>query len=132
MQVIREFVEAVNGQEWDRLMSYYAEDAVLEGPDVGVVRGKRAIRQFFERFSQFLPDGKLEPRTLFPCGDNLVVTAAVLKGTVARPRWEGMPGSVVGKAVQYDDINIFELRNGKILRQIAYADWETMKRQMGI
>jgi uncharacterized protein (TIGR02246 family) len=46
MQVSREWAQAANGDDVERIVSYWAEDAVVLPPDQEAVRGREAIRAF--------------------------------------------------------------------------------------
>jgi ketosteroid isomerase-like protein len=53
-EILNHHMEATNGGNLDEIMLDYAEDAVLITKDTGVIKGKEALRQFFQMLTSGL------------------------------------------------------------------------------
>lgn len=99
----------------DEVLDLYQEDAVLHSPRKGVVRGKDAIREFYEANSEFFAGGAHRMKNFYVDGDT-VVCEGVLDGSTV----EGRSFEDVGLT----DIMTFE--EGKIKRFRAYMDYSAV------
>lgn len=61
-QADEERQQAVTRGDWDTVASHYAEDAYLDPPDVGPVRGRDEIRNYFVSTLASVSEFELEPR----------------------------------------------------------------------
>tara|TARA_B100001013_G_scaffold321507_1_gene231480 strand:+ start:711 stop:905 length:195 start_codon:yes stop_codon:yes gene_type:complete len=61
----------------------------------------------------------------------MVAAEWLTRGTVAKP-FPGMPDSVIGKRVEIPEVNIIEMRDGKIISNTVYADSGALMRQLDL
>ena len=69
-----EWIEAWNGHDLDAILSHYAEDIEFQSPVVvrllneksGTIRGKQALRAYFERGLAAYPDLRFQLRQVLP------------------------------------------------------------------
>ena len=81
LEMAQEWVEAFNSHDLDRIMSHYDEDVELTSPTAvrllgdpsGTVRGKAALRAYFEKGLAAYPDLHFELRELFVGVDSVAV-----------------------------------------------------------
>lgn len=74
-RVAEGIVEADNARDLEKVLDYYAEDAVLHPPNDSDVVGRAAIRPRYESlFGDYDPEIVVELRAVSICGDLAVVT----------------------------------------------------------
>jgi len=122
-------LEALNGRDLDRLMTFYADDAVLEFPASPRVEGKAQIRRAFAAFFE-----NWEERSVY---DTVVVSGATaaVEGTVTgqhRTLHLRIPGRVpAGSRVYRHNFAMFvETAAGLIRRQRVYYDARDLVNQL--
>jgi ketosteroid isomerase-like protein len=80
LEIISDQYAAVNERDWERAMSHYAEDVVLEVPPGirgGTYRGREAVGEWFgEWFRTFDQDAHFELQELIEFGDDGVLVVA--------------------------------------------------------
>lgn len=97
----------------DEVMELYAEDPVVHSSRAGVVRGRAAIRQFYEDNSEFFTGGQ-HHMTNFHQDGNTVVCEGYLDGETRVGREaNGVP---LCDVMEFDD-------DGKIVAFRAYLDY---------
>ena len=108
-QVVREFCNAWSGSDLDRIMGFFADDAVYHNIPMEPIVGTDAIRSFIEGFTAMVERIEFEIAHLAVNGD-VVLTERV--DTFVRP--EGSIGLPV--------MGAFELSDGKITAWRDYFD----------
>lgn len=68
-QADEELQQAVTSGDWATVASHYAEDAYLDPPDTGPVRGRDQIRNYFVSTLASVSEFELEPRFVDGEGD---------------------------------------------------------------
>ena len=103
-----------------------AEHEVVGGPD-GPLRGKAAIRRFYERLFADVKGERVEPVMRFG-GDNFIVDETIWIGDVV----DGRPFKLDGKSgrVRLRLLHVFELRDGLITKENLWFDFDDLKRQL--
>jgi len=99
---------------------------VVGGPD-GLLRGKPAIRGFYERLFPALKGERAEP-VMRLYGDDFIVDESILIGQVV----DGRPFSLPGKSgrARVRLLHVFQLRDGFIANERVWFDFEEMRRQL--
>lgn len=122
-------LEALNGGDLDRLMTFYAEDAVLEFPASPRVEGKANIRRAFASFFE-----NWEERSAY---DTVVIssTTAAVEGTVTgrhRTLHLRIPGRIpAGSRTYRHGFAMFvETAASLIRRQRVYFDARDLVKQL--
>lgn len=108
-QVVREFCNAWSNSDLDRIMSFFADDAVYHNIPMDPVVGTEAIRTFIEGFTAMVDRIEFEIVNLAVNGD-VVLTERV--DTFVRP------AGAIGLPV----MGTFELSGGKITAWRDYFD----------
>jgi uncharacterized protein len=107
----------------------YVEDPVHQvvgGPD-GLLRGKPAIRAFYERLFPALKGERAEPVTRL-YGDGFLVDESILIGQVVDGRPFALPGKSGHARVRL--LHVFQLRDGLISNERVWFDHDDMRRQL--
>lgn len=128
--VVRELTEQVwNRRSLDRIPEFYSPEYVADyRPHAPLREGHEAVRGMVERAWAAFPDYHEELRELVAEGD-LVVARFTVSGTQEGP-WGVLPAT--GKPVEFDEVVILELRDGKVVRQRGVADNLSALRQLGV
>jgi predicted ester cyclase len=129
-QVVRELTEHIwNRRILERIAEFYAPDYVADyRPYAPVREGHAAIRGMVERAWEAFPDYHEELHEVVAEGP-LVVARFTISGTQSG-RWGVLQPT--GKRVEFDEIVILELRDGKVVRQRGLPDNLTALRQLGV
>jgi hypothetical protein len=111
------------------VLGTYTEDPehqVVGGPD-GALRGKAAIRRFYERLFPDLKGERAEP-VMRLYGDDFIVDETILIGQVA----DGRPFKLDGKSgeVRLRLLHVFQLRDGLIAKERVWFDFDDVRRQL--
>lgn len=137
-QLLRDFGEAINRQDWDHLAEIFQADAVLEYPQSGErFRGLQNIRAQFENYPEMDPGNSVLQEVIG--GTTYVLTPSY---TVIGVEGSGERGVAIIR-VRYPDrslwwvINLYELREGRIARSRAFfapdfdaPDWRESFREL--
>lgn len=116
--VIEAFVAAINAKDVDRVMDFFALDAVYHNMPMAPVSGFEEIRQVIERFI-----GPAEEV------DWQILTIAEAGGSVMAERLDRFV--MGGKSVELPCNGVFEMEDGKIKIWRDYFDMGTWMRQTG-
>jgi|SRR5688572_6070424 ketosteroid isomerase-like protein len=111
------------------VLGTYADDPqhqVVGGPD-GPLRGKAAIRGFYERLFPALKGERAEP-VMRLYGEDFIVDETILVGQVV----DGRPFKLDGKkgAIRLRLLHVFQIRDGLIAREKVWFDFDDVKRQL--
>jgi uncharacterized protein len=111
------------------VLGTYTEDPehqVVGGPD-GPLRGKAAIRRFYEGLFPALKGERAEP-VLRLYGDDFIVDETILIGRVV----DGRPFNLEGKSgeVRLRLLHVFQLEDGRIAKERVWFDFNDVKRQL--
>jgi ketosteroid isomerase-like protein len=102
------------------------EHQVVGGPD-GPLRGKAAIRRFYERLFPALKGERAEP-VLRLYGDDFIVDESILIGKVVNGRPFNLDGKSGDARVRL--LHVFQLRDGLIAKERVWFDFDEMRRQL--
>ena len=111
------------------VLSTYSDDPehqVVGGPD-GPLRGKAAIRRFYEGLFPALKGERAEP-VMRLYGDDFIVDESILIGKVV----DGHPFNLQGKSghARVRLLHVFQLRDGLIAKERVWFDFDDMRRQL--
>jgi ketosteroid isomerase-like protein len=111
--VLKDVLDAFNAHDLDAIMSFFAEDCVLEmprGPAPGGRRlvGKRDVREGLRSRLDGIPDVHYGDDRHWACGDR-GVSEWTLRGT-----WR------TGEPIEVRGCDLFELADGKIRRKDSF------------
>ena len=114
----------------DGVLGTFAADAeheIVGGPD-GPLRGKAALRRFYERLFSDLKGERVEP-VMRLYGDDFVIDETLWFGQVL----DGRPFKLDGKSgkARLRLLHVFKLRDGLITKENVWFDFDDLKRQLG-
>lgn len=128
-ELVREITEVVwNRRGLDRIAEFYALDFVGDYRPYALREGHEGIRAMVEGAWTAFPDYHEEVHELIAEGDRVVLHLTI-SGT-QQGQWGPLPPT--GKRVQFDEIVILQIRDGKVLRQRGVVDNLSALRQLGV
>jgi ketosteroid isomerase-like protein len=124
--MLRERVHAFLGQlldalvrrDLERLMPFYAPDAVVVSPVFGEVRGRAAIGATFDTLFRTLADGTVEIGDVLIDGDRVAVIGTIT--TTDRTGWFGLRPT--GSVIRYRLMLLLTIADGQIVRDERIYD----------
>lgn len=117
-KLVSDFLHSWGGRDIDKIMGYFAPDAVYHNVPVAPIRGEKAIREIFEAFLGAFDTIALDIVTI--AGEsNLVLAERVDRFTLK------------GKYFELPINGVFEIKDGKIHRFSDYFDLQSFESQSG-
>jgi ketosteroid isomerase-like protein len=115
MQVVRQVLEAFNGEDIERILAFTHPDAEVEiSPDVSAepdtYRGHDGMRRYFQSFRDAMEEIRFEPEQLWSAGESVVVALRL----TARGRQTAI-------LVEQRSAGIWDICDGKVIRVRSYA-----------
>ncbi|MCX4974920.1 ester cyclase [Streptomyces sp. NBC_00620] len=127
-RVVEGFMEDVlNQHNGSHATRYLTKDMQWHGGTVGTVAGRDNVAGLMTTVVTAIPDLHTEVKDIFGRGDEVVVRL-VVTGTQKGPLL-GIPAS--GRKVQWDAIDLYKLRNGKISEEWASEDFTAFLNDTG-
>ena len=106
--------------EVDKALDLYTDDVVWEAPARKLVfKGKKAVADNYTKMFAAMKDVEFRNLDRFATEDR-VVDDSVVTFTLLRSGFWPLP---VGGKVEMRLVHIFEMRNGKIAKEIGYEMW---------
>lgn len=129
-RLVRELTEVVwNRRGLDRIPEFYAPDFVADyRPYVPLREGHEGIRRMVEGAWAAFLDYHEELHELIAEGDRVVIHLTI-SGT-QQGQWGPLPPT--GRRVQFEEIVILQIHDGKVRRQRGIADNLNALRQLGV
>ena len=128
-EVAGEIFDALGKRDLGAAMALVADDAVDDFVVIGEVRGKAAIRRFFEELLAALPDFEI------------TVSRIVADDAVAAVQWRAV-GSFsggpflgvesTGRRVEIRGVDVMEIAGGLVRHNTIYYDGASFARQVGM
>ncbi len=130
LDVMKAWGEATEKNDWDKVKSMYAADAVVIPVGSPMkLKGPEAIAKFFKMFRGAFPDLKSWPTHALAKGDT-VASIAMMKGTHKGAMGPGMPAT--NKQMSFMGFEIATVKDGKIVKQLLFADNYNFMAQLGM
>ena len=126
--VVRAACQAIwtNG-EVDRIGEFYADDFRADYPITNWGEGLAGAKALAMEIREGFPDYREQIDELY-CDGNAVIVKLTIRGTHTGPMPNLPP---TGKTVEFRDVTICEIENGKIAKQSGLSDYLTMMLQLG-
>lgn len=111
LAVAKAYFAAVNQTRLDDLAQLFAENARMEYPQVGVLNGRQAIRDFYAWVFRTYSERDDRVTRFFADGEG---------GVAAEIHFEGKTAQ--GAAVVFDAVDLFRVENGRIQELKIFFD----------
>ncbi len=128
-QVVRDACRVIWSEgDVSRVGEFYAADFRADYPMTDWGTGLEGIQQLAASLRESFPDYREEIEELI-AADDLIVVRLKIRGTHLGPL-AGFPAT--GKSVEFRDVTILRLRDGKIIEQRGLSDLLTVYLQLGL
>lgn len=125
---VRDF-EALQNRDAAGMEAAYADDAIVELVPIGILRGSREVRDFFESLFAALPD--LETTyEIRAASDGTAVVEWRMRGTFTGAPFQDVEPT--GKSLELRGVDLMKIENGRIVHNTAYYDGMDFARQLGM
>jgi steroid delta-isomerase-like uncharacterized protein len=128
MAVVRQFHEAVDSQDIDAIIEFFAPGGIGHGAGPHEEVTAENAAQFFPPFFQAFPNMTHNIQGIFAKGD--MVTARILIEATHEGDLMGIPAT--GKKLKFIQIAIFQIADGKIKESWRLTDSLGMMQQLGM
>ena len=129
IQAFREFMEAFNAQDLDRMSTFIDDGHVMDSDTLPEsFRGREAWRQAMQGYFNAFPDLHFDIEQIFASGDYVTLrwrATGTHQGELA-----GIPAT--SRPVELHGCTVREIRNGKSFHEWTYWDTGRMMQQMGV
>jgi steroid delta-isomerase-like uncharacterized protein len=129
-KTLRDYFAAAGRRNLDEMFAFYDPDVILDLVPIGVKRGAREYRAFFEEVFGALPDAEFTIVRVTATSSVGVVewrVAGTFNGTRS---FLGIEPN--GRHIELRGCDCFEVKDGKILKNTAFYDGMEFARQAGM
>jgi ketosteroid isomerase-like protein len=132
-QVMNRVTQAVVDNDLEAAKACYAEDAVVETPDEGTLRGREAIGDWLGRFATAFPDGTYELVAGHEA-DSTAIDEGFFVGTHTGPLTgpDGQEIPPTGKKIRLRACDCATVEDGVITSHRFYYDQMALLEQLGL
>lgn len=128
-EIVREACRVVWAEgDVSRISEFYSEDFTTDYPITQWGTGLDGIKRLAEAQRNAFPDYREYIEELYDAGDDIIVVLTI-RGTNTGAM-EGIEPT--GKPVEFRDVTICRVRDGKIVKQSGLSDYFTVYRQLGL
>jgi steroid delta-isomerase-like uncharacterized protein len=127
--IARDYLESWNRRDWSHIRELMHRDYSYTGGDGKVQQGIDAGLAVSQMFANAFPDGRIETKKVFACGDNAAIVEFIGSGT---HKGELMGIAPTGRRITIPVCDVLEFREGKIVTEHEYMDMMTMMQQLGV
>lgn len=122
LQVVRDYIDGLNSQDLNKILSCFTDDCVYEDLTLGTVtNGIEELKAFIEEVFVTMPDCWIELKSLF-CSGDWVGYEWIFTATPAAPSSDSAhPTPGTGEKVSIPGASIAEMHEGKIKRNRDYG-----------
>ena len=111
-----------------RISEFYSEDFTTDYPITQWGTGLEGIKRLAEAQRNAFPDYREHIEELYDAGDDIIVVLTI-RGTNTGAM-EGLEPT--GKQVEFRDVTICRVKDGKIVKQSGLSDYFTVYQQLGL
>jgi steroid delta-isomerase-like uncharacterized protein len=128
--VVNGYFEALNNHDLDTAIAFLSDEVVEEITGVGVFRGPREVRTFFDGLFKAAPDMQVTVDRTTREKDTVVVQWRMAGTFTGAPLFNGVHAT--GGRIELRGCDVIEVSDGKIVRNTAYQDGLEMARTLGL
>ncbi len=122
--------EALRARDLDALAACWHDEVVEDFVVLGVVKGKRAVREFFAETLAAFPDFEFEMGRVMGVDETTAVGEWVLRGTFSGGPFQGLEPT--GREVHLRGLDVMEFEDGLMRHNTVYNDGLAFARQIGM
>ena len=124
--LLRALSEAVSAHNVDRILDFYAADAVSISPVFGEVQGRPAIAEAWKQMFLTMPDARMSVSDVLRDGPRMAIIATM--NATDRVGWFGLPPT--GAEINYRVIILLTFSGSKIVREERVYDLANLRERL--
>jgi steroid delta-isomerase-like uncharacterized protein len=128
--VVKAYFEAMNSHDLETAASHLSDEVIEEVSGVGVLRGPREVREFFDGLFKAAPDMQVVLERTVREGDTVVALWRMTGTFTGGPLFNGVQAT--GGRIEMRGCDVIELSDGKIVRNTVYQDGLELARTLGL
>jgi steroid delta-isomerase-like uncharacterized protein len=128
-EVARSIFDALSKRDLDAAVSYSTDDSVDDFVVLGEVRGRTAIRRFFEELLTAFPDFEITVERVVG-DDHAAAVQWHASGTFSGGPFQGIEPT--GRHVDVRGVDVMEIEDGLLRHNTIYYDGASFARQIGM
>ena len=128
-QTARDYFAAVGARDLETMAGYWDSEVLLDLVPLGVKRGPAEYRSFFEELFRAFPDSEFTVTRITANADVAAVEWR-MGGTFSGGPFQGVEPN--GRRVEIRGCDCLEIKEGRILKNIAYYDGMQFARAVGM
>jgi len=129
LKVARAIFDALGKKELDAAFEFLGPDTVDDFVAIGEIRGKPAIRRFFDELFAAFPDFEMTTQRIIADRGTAVVQWHAA-GTFCGGAFQGIEAT--GRHVEIRGVDVMEISDGKVRHNTIYYDGASFARQIGM
>jgi len=129
LKVARAIFDALSKKDLDAAFEYIGNETVDDFVAIGEVRGKPAIRRFFDELLGAFPDFEMTTDRIVADRSTAVVQWHAV-GTFSGGSFQGIEAT--GKHVEIRGVDVLEISDGQVRHNTIYYDGASFARQIGM
>lgn len=118
IEFVRQLEEAINTHDTERLLGFYANDAITVSPMFAGISGREAISKGFDTIFSLFPDWTVSVSDVLVDGDRIAFMGSVT--ATDNNGWFGEPPT--GERIEYRAVIVLTMVEGKIARDERIYD----------
>lgn len=130
--MVKQVYDCFNRRDWTGLQKLFRKEAEWNDVPAGTTfQGPEGVVEFMKAWADAFPDGTAEEVRILGAND-FAVAEARFRGT-HQGALRGPMGTVgaTGRRAEMSFCEIYEFKNGKVLRNRTYPDYMSMMRDLG-
>jgi steroid delta-isomerase-like uncharacterized protein len=128
-EIARNIFEAASKRDLDAALAYNTDDGVDDFVPIGEMRGRVAIRRFFEELFAAFPDFDISVDRIV-ADDHTAAVQWHASGSFTGGQFQGIEPT--GRHVEIRGVDVMEIEDGKLQRNTIYYDGASFARQVGM
>jgi len=129
LRVARAIFDALSKKDLDAAFEYIGNETVDDFVAIGEIRGKPAIRRFFDELLGAFPDFDLTTDRIVADRSTAVVQWHAA-GTFSGGNFQGIEAT--GRHVEIRGVDVLEIADGQVRHNTIYYDGASLARQIGM
>ncbi len=134
LHAVKKADEAMNARRWEDFLRIFDDDAELHAPGMPEpIKGKDAIREFYEGFTNAFPDLHVKQDRSFGQGEWVCAEYTVTgthKGPLPGPKGQLIPPTQ--KPMRVANSTVYKVKDGKVKEVHEYYDLFGFMAQLGL
>ena len=127
--VARDFFDAFDRKDVEKLLSLVSDDIVEDVPGVGIIEGTEQERSFLNSLFSSFPDMATDVTRVTTSG-GVVAVEWSRRGTFTGEPWQGLPAN--GRTFDTRGAAFVEVSGSRVTRVTIYSDQATLARDLGV